>query len=69
MPDAPPKETRTVAPDALSAEIRFFTVASPMPCVPFHVGVQELPSAMVKARLYVEGDAAASRSEASVALT
>lgn len=37
--------------------------------VPFHFGVQSLPSAMTKARLYVAGEPAESLAEASVALT
>ncbi|PSM38795.1 hypothetical protein C6Y14_35060 [Streptomyces dioscori] len=69
FPDAPPKETRTAAPDSVSAEIRDFTAESPIAVVPFQEGVQALPSAMTKARLYVEGEPAESLSEAVVALT
>ncbi|BCL29972.1 hypothetical protein GCM10017557_48310 [Streptomyces aurantiacus] len=56
-------------PDSVSAEIRDFTAESPIAVVPFHFGVQLLPSAMTKARLYVDGEPAESLSEAVVALT
>lgn len=69
MPDAPPKETRTLAPDSVRAEIRDFTAESSMAVVPFHFGVQSLPSEITKARLYVVGDPVESVSEAVVALT
>ncbi len=69
LPDAPPKETRTVAPDSFSAEIREATAESSTALAPFHFGVQLLPSEMTKARLYVAGEPAESFSEASPALT
>ncbi|GGN86094.1 hypothetical protein GCM10011579_077560 [Streptomyces albiflavescens] len=69
MPDAPPKETRTLAPDSLSAEIRVCTAELPMAYVPFHFGVQSLPSEITKARLYVVGEPVESVSDAVVALT
>ena len=56
-------------PDSLSADIRDLTAESPMAVVPFHFGVQPLPPAMTKARLYVAGEPAESLSEALVALT
>ncbi len=40
-----------------------------MAFVSFHFGVQALPSAITKARLYTVGEPAESLSEASVALT
>ncbi|GHA54838.1 hypothetical protein GCM10010372_63600 [Streptomyces tauricus] len=56
-------------PDSVSAEIRDFTAESPIAVVPFHAGAQSLPSAMTKARLYVDGEPAESLPEAVVALT
>ena len=69
LPEAPPKETRTVAPEAVSAEIRDVTAGSPMAFSAFHSGVQLLPSEITKARLYVVGEPAVSLPEASPALT
>jgi hypothetical protein len=69
LPDAPPNETRTLAPDSFSAEIRDFTAALSMASVPFHLAVQLVPSEITKARLYVVGDPFESVAEASVALT
>ncbi|GAA5003595.1 hypothetical protein GCM10023335_19430 [Streptomyces siamensis] len=69
FPEAPPKDTRTLAPDFFSAEIRDATAESPRAYVPFHFGVQALPSEITKARLYVDGDPLESVAEAVVALT
>lgn len=69
MPEAPPKETRTDAPESVSAEIRDCTAESSIASVPFHAGVHASPSAITNARLYAAADPASSRSEASVAST
>src|SRR3954471_7619619 len=69
LPEAPPKETRTVAPFSVSCEIRDFTAELEMAYWPFHFGVQPLPSEMTKARLYVDGEPLESVPEAVVALT
>jgi hypothetical protein len=68
LPEAPPKETRTLRPDDLSAEILDFTDALPMPYSP-HVGVQPPRPAITKARLYDDAEPADSLPEAAVALT
>jgi hypothetical protein len=69
LPDAPPKDTRTLAPDSFSAEILDFTAELSIAVVPFHSGVQVLPLAMAKERLYVDGDPELSMSDAVVTLT
>ena len=66
LPEAPPKETRSVAPSFLSFAIRDFTVASDIAFSSLHFGVQSLPSAITKARSYVVGESAESSSEAFV---
>jgi hypothetical protein len=58
-----------VAPDSLSAEILDFTAELSIAVVPFHSGVQVLPLAMAKERLYVDGDPALSVSAAVATLT
>ncbi len=69
VPEAPPKETRTSAPDALSSVRREATEASSMSWTPFQRGTQSSPEEMTNARLYVAGEPAASVAEAVVALT
>lgn len=69
FPEDPPKETRTAAPDSLSASMRDFTAVLSRAYSPFHFGAQSSPSEITKARLYVEGDPAVSMSTAVVALT
>jgi hypothetical protein len=53
----------------LSAEILDFTAELSIAVVPFHSGVQVLPLAMAKERLYVDGDPALSVSAAVATLT
>ncbi|CAM5476068.1 hypothetical protein STENM327S_08304 [Streptomyces tendae] len=68
VPDAPPKETRTLA-DFFSFSTREATEASSMSCTPFQRGTQSSPDAMTNARLYAVGEPAVSVAEAVVALT
>lgn len=71
VPEEPPKETRTVAPDDSSSATREATEVSSMSWTPFQRGVQpsSSPDAMTNARLYVAGEPAVSVGEAVVALT
>ncbi len=69
MPEAPPKETRTVAPDSVSFSARAVAEASSMSWTPFQRGTQSSPEERTNARLYVVGSPAVSLAEAVVALT
>ncbi|GAA2639437.1 hypothetical protein GCM10010307_38790 [Streptomyces vastus] len=68
LPEAPPKETRTLLPDDFSAEILDFTAGWSMAFAP-HVGVQPPRPAITKARLKADAEPADSLPEAAVALT